>query len=324
MVGEGSFGKVFLAVQRSTNRLVALKRLDKATFKNEATRRKIMTELEIQKALFGHCNIVKLLEVFETEDFAYFVMEYAANGDLRRWLERRKRFSEDDARYAFFQIASGVRYIHSHGFIHRDIKLDNVLIDEHMHYKICDFGVGRSINPNELVLEQCGTPAYLAPEIIREHGYRGFSADVWSLGVLLYFMLVGQMPFRAQTIDRLNEVVLLGKYTFPEGLEVSDDARQLISRMLCLDPAIRAQMEEVLNHPWVNSINLDRATILDIKGFEEKKRAAKNAPVFTINEQVMGSLAGLGFDASIVRSDLARNEMNYATASYFTLEKDYV
>jgi len=141
---------------------------------------------------------------------------------------------------------------------------------------------------------------------------------------LLYFMLVGQMPFRAQTIDRLNEVVLLGKYTFPEGLEVSDDARQLISRMLCLDPAIRAQMEEVLNHPWVNSINLDRATILDIKGFEEKKRAAKNAPVFTINEQVMGSLAGLGFDASIVRSDLARNEMNYATASYFTLEKDYV
>lgn len=326
-IGEGSFGKVYLAHQRSTNRLVAIKRLEKTTCQNEGLKKKINNEIEIQKSLFGHTNIVKLLEVFESNEFFCFVMEYAANGDLLKRLKSKGKFGEDEARYILFQIGSGLRYIQSQGFIHRDIKLDNVLIDDHNRYKICDFGVGRNISENELVLEQCGTPAYLAPEIIKEQGYRGFAADIWSLGILTYFMIVGQMPFRAPTIEKLNEIVLKGNYSYPDNCPVSKEAKHIISRMLCIDPTSRATIDEVLNHKWINSIDLERATIQDMKAFELQKKNIRNGNEtagLKIKEDVISLLADLGFEETLVRESLLKNEMNYATASYFTLEKDFI
>ena len=239
MIGEGSFGKVYLGVQKLTNRLVAIKRLEKATFKNDQAHKKVETEMNIQKQLFGHSGIIKLLESFENEDYIYLVMEYASNGDLLKYTKKLSRYSESDAKYVFFQIALGLRYIHRLGFIHRDIKLDNILIDEHMHYKICDFGVGRKAKKDEWIFEQCGTPAYLSPEVVVDKGYIGYPADIWSLGVLLYYILVGQMPFKASTIDKLNLVITSGKLNFPDNDSLSEEAKSLLRSMLMTDPIKR-------------------------------------------------------------------------------------
>ena len=322
LIGEGSFGKVFLGIQKLTNRLVAIKRLEKSTFQNELARKKIMNEMNIQKALFGHSNIIKLLETFENNEFVYFVMEYASNGDLLKHLRVLGKFREADAKYVFFQVAVGVRYIHRLGFIHRDIKLDNVLIDEFGHYKICDFGVGRSMAHGELVQEHCGTPAYLAPEIILEKGYRGFAADIWSLGVLLFFMLVGHMPFQAATIEKLNKLIVAGGYSCPDELCLSEQAKDLLARMMTTDASSRITAEQLLVHPWMSSINLESATLKNAKQ-SEKIKEEQTESEFVINFEVLCVLGRLGFDCDSLKKSLLENQMNHGTACYFTLEKDY-
>lgn len=322
-IGEGSFGKVYLGLQKLTNRLVAIKRLEKATVKDEMTRKKILSEVNIQKIMFGHPNIVKLLEVFENKQFVYFVMEYAANGDLLKHLKQVKKCEEEDSRGIFFQIASGLRYIHHNGIIHRDIKLDNILIDECYHYKICDFGVGRYMKPHELINEQCGTPAYLAPEIVLEKGYKGFGADIWSLGVLLFCLLTGIMPFKGATLEKLNEQIVKGEFQFPKEVELSDEVKDLIRRMLVVDPENRMTIEEVLEHEWVKSVNMNRATFQNINQFEKKHFKYLSESEYKVNESALTFVTDLGFDRVAVCNSVMEKQMNHATACYFTIERDF-
>lgn len=323
-IGEGSFGKVYLGLQRLTNRLVAIKRLDKANCKDEITRKKVLSEVNIQKMMFGHPNIIKLLEVFENKQYVYFVMEYAANGDLLRHVKRTRKIEEEEAKSVFFQVASGLRYIHHNGIIHRDIKLDNVLIDEHNHYKICDFGVGRAMRPHELINEQCGTPAYLAPEIVLEKGYSGFGADVWSLGVLLFCLLTGSMPFKAATLERLNELISKGEYEYPTEVVISSEVKELIAGMLCVEPAKRLTIESVLEHPWVRSVNMARATFQNINRFEQEHFKILSDNQYRVNEAALTFVEELGYDRAAVRECVLQKQMNHATACYFTIERDFV
>ncbi len=144
LLGEGSFGKVYLGLQKLTNRLVAIKCLSKSVFKEEK-KKKINSEIKILKKFLGHPNIIKLLEVFENSKRVFFVMEYASSGDLLKLLAEKKILNESDAKYMFVQICTGLRYIHNQGIIHRDIKLDNILLDNKLRCKICDFGVSRLV-----------------------------------------------------------------------------------------------------------------------------------------------------------------------------------
>jgi serine/threonine protein kinase len=144
-----------------------------------------------------HSNVIRLLEVFESTRHLLIVMEYAGGGDLLRLVKRKGRLEESDAKFIFKQIAYGLAHIHCRSVIHRDIKLDNILLD-------------------------CGTPAYLAPEIINDKGYEGFFVDVWSLGVLLYAMLCGTVPFKAPNLDELHKLILKGVWAF--NIELSKDA----------------------------------------------------------------------------------------------------
>lgn len=121
--------------------------------------------------------------------------------------------------------------------------------------KLCDFGVSRKISPNEKITEQCGTPAYLAPEIVRDKGYYGFKADVWSLGVLLFVLVTGKMPFRAATVDELNSAILDGKFEFPDDVDLSEDLKDLISKMLVVDVQKRISSKEVFQHKWCSLEN---------------------------------------------------------------------
>lgn len=138
------------------------------------------------------------------------VMEYAGGGDLLRLIRRKGKLDEGDTKYIFKQIVYGIAHIHCRSVIHRDIKLDNILLDSEKGVKICDFGVSKIIKKGEVIKEQCGTPAYLAPEIIQDTGYEGFYVDIWSLGVLLYAMLTGTVPFKAVNLEDLHKLIMLG------------------------------------------------------------------------------------------------------------------
>ena len=132
-------------------------------------------------------------------------MELCAGGDLLNYVRKRRKLKEEYAKKIFKQIIDGLQYIHSKFVAHRDIKLDNLLLDEHGLVKICDFGVSKILKePNEKMTEQCGTPAYIAPEILKDKGYRGFGVDIWSLGVCLYAMLFGTVPFKASNMSDLH------------------------------------------------------------------------------------------------------------------------
>jgi serine/threonine protein kinase len=207
LIGKGAFGKVTLGIHKLTGKYVAIKAIDKNYMKDDFSKKKVFQEVFILKKI-RHSNIIRLLEVFESPKHFLMVMEYADGGDLLQFVKQRKRLEELDAKYIFKQIVYGLGHCHCRSVLHRDIKLDNILMDLEGSIKICDFGVSRIINKGQLIQEQCGTPAYLAPEIIADEGYEGFYVDIWSLGVLLYAMLQGTVPFKASNLQDLHALIL--------------------------------------------------------------------------------------------------------------------
>lgn len=143
-----------------------------------------------------------------------FVMELCQGGDLLSYVRKRRKLKEENAKYLFKQLIEGLNYIHTKKFVvHRDIKLDNILLDQSGRIKICDFGVSKQVNSEkERMFDQCGTPAYIAPEIISGKGYKGFKADMWSAGICLYVMLIGTVPFRASSLEQMHQLARKGKF----------------------------------------------------------------------------------------------------------------
>ena len=189
-----------------------------------------------------HCNIVRLYESFETQQHIVFVMEVCGGGDLLTYVRRRRKLKEDVARYLFHQIITGLTYCHTKNVLHRDIKLDNILLTSQGEVKICDFGVSKLVKPGEMMTEQCGTPAYIAPEVFKNEGYRDFASDIWSAGVVLYAMLFGAVPFKAINMGELHKQVLEREPSYKEE-EVSVDALSLLKGILEKDPAMRLTSE---------------------------------------------------------------------------------
>ena len=181
MLGRGAFGKVNLALHKLTRRLCAIKSINKKYLSDEKQRGKFEVEVNILKKM-RHMNVVRLLETFETDKYFLIVMELCCGGDLLTYVRKRRRLAEPLAKYLFKQIVEGVGHVHSKHIIHRDIKLDNILLDAQGHIKIGDFGVSKELKAGEKIYESCGTPAYIAPEVLTEHGYEGNSVDLWSLG----------------------------------------------------------------------------------------------------------------------------------------------
>ena len=162
----------------------------------------------------------------------------------------------------------GLRYIHKKKIVHRDIKLDNILIDLTNTIKICDFGVSRKISGDEIMHEHCGTPAYIAPEIFENKGYRGYKCDIWSAGVTLYYILGGIQPFRASSIKDLEKKVVQGDYDNID--EISDEANDLIKLMLNPEPNKRVNEDQILNHPWLVNIKTENRKKLNLFTDAEK------------------------------------------------------
>ena len=270
-IGHGAFGKVNLCLHIGSGHLVAMKTFVKKDSKYKESKEKLKNEVEVLSKLH-HPFINQILDNFETDTHFFIVMEYVC-GDLLSFIRKRNKLSESIAQIIFKQLIEGLKYIHKKNIIHRDIKLDNILIDTTNTVKICDFGVSRKINKGEKIYERCGTPAYIAPEIYKKIGYTGFQSDIWSAGVTLYYILSGNLPFKGNNIHELENNILFGEYKKIKG--VSYEANDIIDKMLRQDPSERINIEGILKHPWLKNVNLENRYKLNIFTKAEKKVLAK-------------------------------------------------
>ncbi|XP_049459467.1 NUAK family SNF1-like kinase 2 [Epinephelus fuscoguttatus] len=246
-LGKGTYGKVKKAKERS-GRLVAIKSIRKEKIKDEQDLVHIRREIEIMSSLC-HPHIITIYEVFENKDKIVIVMEYASRGDLYDYICDKRNISERETRHFFRQIVSAVHYCHQNGIVHRDLKLENILLDDNGNVKIADFGLSNLYHGDEYLQTFCGSPLYASPEIVNGRPYRGPEVDTWSLGVLLYTMVHGTMPFDGNNHKALVQQISTGNYRKPSN---PSDACGLIRWMLMVNPERRATIEEIAGHWWLN------------------------------------------------------------------------
>ena len=230
-IGVGSFGKVRLALHNVTGQKVAIKTYEKSKTKDSSQWKRVQQEVRLMERLNCH-HCIRMFEVMETPKRVHIVMDVAEGGSLCAYIKQRKRLHEDEARHVFCQLSKAVEYMHSLNIIHRDIKLENVLVDRHRNMKLIDYGFSVYVRDKKLHIF-CGTPSYMAPEIVQRREYWGKPVDVWSLGVLLYACLCGCFPFTARNYPDLYKKIIRGHYRIPDTL--SRGARDLIRSMLCVD-----------------------------------------------------------------------------------------
>ncbi|XP_015460069.3 serine/threonine-protein kinase MARK2 isoform X5 [Astyanax mexicanus] len=248
-IGKGNFAKVKLARHVLTGKEVAVKIIDKTQL-NSSSLQKLFREVRIMK-LLNHPNIVKLFEVIETEKTLYLVMEYASGGEVFDYLVAHGRMKEKEARAKFRQIVSAVQYCHQKCIVHRDLKAENLLLDADMNIKIADFGFSNEFTLGNKLDTFCGSPPYAAPELFQGKKYDGPEVDVWSLGVILYTLVSGSLPFDGQNLKELRERVLRGKYRIP--FYMSTDCENLLKKFLILNPTKRGSLEQqVMKDRWMN------------------------------------------------------------------------
>lgn len=247
-LGQGTYGKVQLGVNKETGQEVAIKTIKKSKIETEADLIRIRREIQIMSSV-QHPNIIHIYEVFENREKMVLVMEYAAGGELYDYLSERKVLVESEARRIFRQIATACFYCHKHKICHRDLKLENILLDENGNAKIADFGLSNVFDESRLLSTFCGSPLYASPEIVKGTPYIGPEVDCWSLGVLLYTLVYGAMPFDGSNFKRLVRQISAADYSEPAR---PSPASPLIREMLAVDPTQRASIERVCAHWWVN------------------------------------------------------------------------
>ncbi|KAI0842616.1 Pkinase-domain-containing protein [Hypoxylon sp. FL0890] len=245
-LGEGSFGKVKLAVHRSTGQKVALKIIARKKLISRDMVGRVEREIEYLQ-LLRHPHIIKLYTVIKTPAEIIMVLEYAG-GELFDYIVKHGRLPEDQARKFFQQMICAVEYCHRHKVVHRDLKPENLLLDDNLNVKIADFGLSNIMTDGNFLKTSCGSPNYAAPEVISGKLYAGPEVDVWSCGVILYVLLVGRLPFDDDHIPSLFSKIQRGVFTVPHW--VPSDAANLIRKMLQTNPVQRITIDEIRQDPW--------------------------------------------------------------------------
>ena len=267
LLGKGSFGEVYLVKFKKNNKIYAMKILDK----NDIIEKHQEEHTKIERDLLTRINcpfIVNIKFAFQDKDNLYIITEFMQGGELFFHLHKEKRFKDEKAKFYIIEIILAIEYLHKNKMLYRDLKPENVLIDTNGHIKLTDFGLSKIIQkPKEKAYTICGTPQYLAPEVLSDKGY-DCTVDWWSLGCVLYELLVGRSPFRILLGDSLNEDFYKKKILIPD--YVSDEAQDLITKLLIINPLKRLGYGEdgankIKQHPYFKGINWDDAWNLKLK-----------------------------------------------------------
>eukprot|EP01112_Ceratiomyxa_fruticulosa_P015369 TRINITY_DN450_c0_g1_i11.p1 TRINITY_DN450_c0_g1~~TRINITY_DN450_c0_g1_i11.p1 ORF type:complete len:367 (+),score=60.13 TRINITY_DN450_c0_g1_i11:54-1154(+) len=287
-IGTGTFAAVKLGINKKTKQEVAIKVMDKKSLQKdgEDNSNSIYAEISVLKQV-QHPNIVSLEEMFETPNHIFLVMTLCKGGELFERICKRGTYSERDASALIFDILSSVQYLHLKGIVHRDLKPENMLFDtaepedgkeDTSKIKLTDFGLAKIIDAKTIMETACGTPGYVAPEVLIGSGY-GPEVDMWSIGVILYILLCGFPPFYDENVATLFQQIIEGAYGFPSPYwdNISDSAKDLVCHLLDTDPATRYTAEQALKHPWVNggmasSADMVGTCLAKLKEFNAKRR----------------------------------------------------
>ncbi|XP_038576671.1 serine/threonine-protein kinase SIK1 [Micropterus salmoides] len=308
-LGKGNFAVVKLAKHKVTKTQVAIKIIDKTRL-NPSNLEKIYREVQIMK-LLNHPHIIKLYQVMETKDMLYIVTEYAKNGEMFDHLTSNGRMSEDEARKKFWQILTAVDYCHRHHIVHRDLKTENLLLDANMNIKLADFGFGNFYNAGEPLSTWCGSPPYAAPEVFEGKEYEGPQLDIWSLGVVLYVLVCGSLPFDGPSLPALRQRVTEGRFRIP--FFMSQDCENLIRKMLVVDPARRISMDQIKQHRWMLADPTAAHQTLSHSLTEY------NSNLGDYSEPVLGIMNTLGIDRQRTIESLQSSSYNHFSAIYYLL-----
>ncbi|KAI0712771.1 kinase-like domain-containing protein [Cerioporus squamosus] len=250
MLGEGGFARVYEVKDARGNR-AACKVVTKSSLKTKKAKTKLYAEIKIHKSL-EHPNIVQFQDCFEDEENVYMTLELCHNGSLMDMLRRRRRFTEPEARFFMVQLIGACHYMHTHQVIHRDLKLGNIFLDQNMNVKVGDFGLAALIEtPGERKKTICGTPNYIAPEVLFDNvNGHSFEVDTWSIGVILYTLVVGRPPFQTKDVKAIYKRIHDNDYEFPADRAVSTPVKELIQSILTPDPSQRPTLHDIVDHPW--------------------------------------------------------------------------
>ncbi|XP_068457880.1 serine/threonine-protein kinase SIK1 [Clinocottus analis] len=308
-LGKGNFAVVKLARHKVTKTQVAIKIIDKTRL-NPSNLEKIYREVQIMK-LLNHPHIIKLYQVMETKDMLYIVTEYAKNGEMFDHLTSNGRMSEDEARKKFWQILTAVDYCHRHHIVHRDLKTENLLLDANMNIKLADFGFGNFYNAREALSTWCGSPPYAAPEVFEGKEYEGPQLDIWSLGVVLYVLVCGSLPFDGPSLPALRQRVTEGRFRIP--FFMSQDCENLIRKMLVVDPARRISMAQIKQHRWMLADPTAAHQTLSHSLTEY------NSNLGDYSEPVLGIMNTLGINRQKTIESLQSSSYNHFSAIYYLL-----
>lgn len=310
-LGEGTYGKVKWAINMNTNQEVAIKIMKPQEVKDKGD---IEREINILK-LLKHPNIVELYESIhdEANGKVYLVLELVNGGELFDYIVARGRVKEKEARKLFRQIISAVEYCHGNLIVHRDLKPENLLLDSDGNIKINDFGFSNVIKPGKLFTTFCGSPLYAAPEIFLAKEYTGPEVDIWSMGVILYVLVCGQLPWAVGRDGRVEDLdaLLNAQYDVPKNCDMSNECRNLISRMIVPKRKKRATISEVRAHPWVHEGYFGPPPCL----------LKTRNPVTEINRKILDQVALIGFDIRAAERQVLANEHCAAVSAYHLLHE---
>ena len=314
VLGTGSFGVVRLVLHKLTNTKIGVKTYDKRKIKDAAQLKRVQQEIRLM-ARTNHPNIVRLYETLESVHRVHLVMEYASGGNLCSYVKLKKRLDENEARAIFQQLASAIAYLHTLNIVHRDIKLENILIDGKKNIKITDFGFSVYVQQKKLKIF-CGTPSYMPPEIVMRREYYGPPVDCWSLGVLLYATLCGCFPFTANSYPNLYKKIARGQWRAAHSM--SQSVSDLLRRMLTVDASKRIDMKQVCRHQWTKSGN----AYVPMKPSQLSHLVSENPADDLANTKVVDEMKRHGYrQQAIAESVLGRKKNHVSTTFYLLAEK---
>ena len=315
LLGKGGFARCYEFTCQENNKIFAAKVIAKSGLVKSRAKQKLITEIKIHKSIH-HPQIVSFEHYFEDSENVYILLELCRKQTLNELLKRRKRLTELEVQCYIVQLVKALKYLHSHKVIHRDLKLGNLFLTDKMELKVGDFGLATKLDfEGERKRTVCGTPNYIAPEILEVKNGHSFEVDIWSLGVIIYTLIIGRPPFETRDVKTTYQKIKENKYSFPEQAIISEQAKNLISQILVLDPSKRPTLDKILSHEFFNQGTIPK--LLPLSTLE-------NVPSLSYIRQFIPDVGELGIVSSpLIEEKIIDKEPNILVKKWVDYSSKY-